>query len=162
MAASSTEPKTGGPVALDPLSLTPDGTGYRARLTGDLDASWIRSYLALWTGSSFFSRFHLDVANESIWFPAPGGDGDKDLALYLEIAGAILQVTSRLAVPTLQPGFAPLRRNRLAPGARLQLHLPVPLPPKPEPERRPVVWNEPVEDLVEEIDSLVEEDLIEA
>jgi hypothetical protein len=161
MAASRTEPKTGGPVALDPLSLTPDGAGYRARLTGNLDTSWIRCYLTLWSGSSFFSRFDLDVAGGSIWFPAPESDGEKDLALYVEIAGAVLQVTSRFAVPSPHPGFEALRRNRLAPGARLRLHLPVPPPPKPTLERPPIVWEEPIENLVEEIDSLVEEDLIE-
>lgn len=166
MAASRTEPNTGGPVALDPGSITPDGEGYRARLTGNLDASWIRAYLTLWTGSNFFSRFHLDIENRSVWFPSPQGEGENDVALFLEIAGAILQVTSRLSVANAQHSsefVSPaLRRNRLAPGARLQLQLPVPRAPRPPVERPPVVWEDPIEDLVhEEIDSLVAEDLIE-
>jgi len=166
MAASRIEPNTGGPVALDPGSITPDGAGYRARLTGNLDASWIRTYLTLWTGSSFFSRFHLDVESRLVSFPAPEGERENDVALFLEIAGAILQVTSRFSVTNAQPGFEvlspALRRNRLAPGAQLQLHLPVPRAPRPLVERPPVVWEDPIEDLVqEEIDSLVAEDLIE-
>ena len=64
MAASRNETKAGGPVALDPDSITPDGAGYRARLTGNLDASWIRTYLTLWTGSNFFSRFHLEILRD--------------------------------------------------------------------------------------------------
>ena len=83
MAASRIEPNTGGPVALDPGSITPDGAGYRARLTGNLDASWIRTYLTLWTGSSFFSRFHLDVESRSVSFPAPEGERENDVALFL-------------------------------------------------------------------------------
>jgi hypothetical protein len=166
MAASRNQPKAGGPVTLDPASITPDGAGYRARLTGNLDASWIRTYLTLWTGSSFFSRFHLDVESRSVSFPAPERDGENNAALFLEIAGAMLQVTSRLAVANAQPGYellsSALRRNRLAPGAQLQLHLPVPPAPRPRVERPPVVWEDPIEDLVqEEIDSLVAEDLIE-
>jgi hypothetical protein len=166
MAAPRIEPKIGGPVALDPESITPDGAGYRAQFTGDLDTSWIRAYLTLWTGSSFFSRFHVDLASRSVWFPAPDGEGENDVALFLEIAGAILQVTSRLAVTNAQPRFEvlspALRRNRLAPGAQLQLHLPVPPAPRPPVERPPVVWEDPIEDLVqEEIDSLVAEDLVE-
>jgi hypothetical protein len=55
-----------------------------------------------------------------------------------------------------------LRRNRLAPGAQLQLHLPVPPAPRPPAERPPAVWEDPIEDLVQkEIDSLIAEDLIE-
>ncbi len=70
-----------------------------------------------------------------------------------------ISVNARTHFETLSPA---LRRNRLAPGAQLQLHLPVPPAPRPPAERPPVVWEDPIDDLVqEEIDSLIAEDLIE-
>jgi hypothetical protein len=70
-----------------------------------------------------------------------------------------ITVDSRTRFEFLSPA---LRRNRLAPGAQLQLHLPVPPAPRPPAEQPPAVWEDPIEDLVQkEIDSLVAEDLIE-
>ena len=165
MADSSLNPKGALTVALDPTSIAEEGAGYRVRLTGPFDASWIRAYFTLWTGLTFFSRFDLDVASRTAWFPLPEADAHNEVASMLQILDAMLRVTSHCAEEP--SGFEPpvanpsRRRNRLAPAAELQLHLPAPLllPPL-APARAP--REDPGEQFSDgNVDSLVAEDLIE-
>ncbi len=70
-----------------------------------------------------------------------------------------ITVNAQTRLEALSPA---LWRNRLAPSAQPQLHLPVPPALRPPAERPAVVWEDPIDDLVqEEIDSLIAEDLIE-
>ncbi len=157
MAGSSPDPKPAGPVSLDSSSVIQDGAGYRVRLTGSMDATWIRSYIAAWTGLKFFSRFQLDVANQTVWFALEKTESPEDVNSVLAILAAMLRLTggSTSESSRLQ------RRNRLAPAAELQLPLPAPPPPALDLPR--ASRNDHVEDLGdEEIDSLISEDLIEA
>ena len=165
MADSRLNPKGALSVALDPTSIAEEGEGFRVSLTGPFDASWIRAYFTLWTGLTFFSRFDLDVASRTAWFPLPEADARHEVASMLQILDAMLRVTSHRAEEP--SGFGPLvassvqRRNRLTPAAGLQLHLPAPAPLPPlAPARAP--REDPGEYFSDSnVDSLVAEDLIE-
>ncbi len=92
----SADPVSG--VGLDPVTLGKEGSAYHVRLEGDLSPAWIRSYLSLWAGLAFFSRFDLDVEKREISFRAPDDAGPSDAASLLEIIRAMLRLTSRCAV----------------------------------------------------------------
>jgi hypothetical protein len=165
MADSRLNPKGALSVALDPTSIAEEGAGYRVHLTGPFDASWIRAYFTLWTGLTFFSRFDLDVASRTAWFPLPEADARHEVGSMLQILDGMLKVTSHCAQtpsgsgpPIVNPSQ---RRNRLTPAAGLALHLPAPAPlPPPVPAR--ARREDPGEHFSEgNIDSLVAEDLIE-
>jgi hypothetical protein len=163
MTAPRRDPQFSGTVAVDAKSIAAEGSGYRVRLTGPFDAGWIRAYVSAWTGSTFFSRFDLDVEKQTAWFSLEEQDSEKDVASILHVLDAMLRLTSRRADGTSKPGLAtpgaPRYRNRLAPSAELALQLPIPAPP---PARREARCEEPIEDLMDEdVDSLVAEDLIE-
>jgi len=165
MASANPDPKPAGPVYLDSASVVQDGASYRVRLTGCLDATWIRAYVTAWTGLKFFSRFHLDVDSRTVQFSLAESEPQRDLDSVLEILAAMLRLTT-LGAGVVRPEIADpsvrrQRRNRLDPAAGLQLILPSPPPPSLDPPR--ATWQEKVEDLVDDdVDSLVAEDLIDA
>ncbi len=82
-------------VGVRPETLARDGSLYHVRLAGELTPDWIRSYVALWAGLVFFSRFDLDVANREISFPAPGDPQSADTSGLLQIVSAMLRLTTR-------------------------------------------------------------------
>ena len=82
-------------VGVEPETLEREGLFYHVRLCGDLTPAWIRSYLALWAGLSFFSRFDLDVARREICFPATTEPESADTSTLLKIITAMLRLTTR-------------------------------------------------------------------
>jgi hypothetical protein len=84
-----------GLVGVEPDTLARQGSLYHVRLSGDLTPAWIRSYLSLWAGLAFFSRFDLDIARHEISFPAPGEPDAVDTASLLQIVNAMLRLTTR-------------------------------------------------------------------
>ena len=81
-------------IRVDATSLVRVGSGYRVRLVGYLRPVWIRSYLALWPGLKFFSRFHLDVATQQVSFSSDELAA-SDTAAVLEILAAMVRLTNR-------------------------------------------------------------------
>jgi len=87
--------KASAPVGVDAETLERQGAFYHVRLCGDLTPAWIRSYLSLWAGLAFFSRFDLDVAKREISFPATTDLESMDTSSLLTIITAMLQLTTR-------------------------------------------------------------------
>lgn len=89
---------SGYQVGLDPNSLepcnSPEGPGYRLRLTGPTDSEWVRTYGKLWEGLSFFSNFHLDIDRHSVFFPYPWHTKDWDIGAMVQILEAMLRLTN--------------------------------------------------------------------
>jgi len=82
-------------IAVEPETLERQGLFYHVRLCGDLTPAWIRSYLSLWAGLAFFSRFDLDVARREITFPATTEPESADTSSLLKIITAMLRLTTR-------------------------------------------------------------------
>ena len=82
-------------VAVEPDTLEREGAFYRVRLCGDLTPAWIRSYLSLWAGLAFFSRFDLNVDRREISFPAAAEPESADTSSLLKIVTAMLRLTTR-------------------------------------------------------------------
>ncbi len=84
-------------IGVRPETLARDGSVYHVRLAGDLTPAWIRSYLSMWAGLAFFSRFDLDVEKREISFPASESAQSADTSGLLQIVAAMLRLTTRRA-----------------------------------------------------------------
>jgi hypothetical protein len=82
-------------VAVEPGTLEREGAFYHVRLRGELTSAWICSYLSLWAGLAFFSRFDLDVDKREISFPATAEPESSDTSSLLKIITAMLRLTTR-------------------------------------------------------------------
>ncbi len=87
------------------------GPEYSVELSGPIDNHWVRTYCALWMGSSFFSRFLLNLNRQLVIVTATESERAEDVLSLMDILDAMVRMTSRRATST-RPHPEPAEEER--------------------------------------------------